>query len=300
MSRCFPYSAPGHLSQGLVESLKLERERVLPKSEQKLHKKREGEKVKKNKDKKGKNKTQCLSKKFKKLDDVQCGYKDEVQLEKSNITEEHEPPAGYISEGSQNSLKRKRETVPHSECRVDGKKIKIRFTLKTPHGSDATISKESACSSGVSADSNQNSRSSVASAPQRELWHNVGLKEHSPPSEPSCSVASVPQQKLWHDVEKKEKHPSSSRTSARDNKIFRAALQYETLIENWLPPMLEPELNDDDSGDDWLLPKRQLGKPAAKRLDDNDVHCHSSSTSCPRAHYLPDAEMYALPFTVPF
>ncbi|KAE8680385.1 hypothetical protein F3Y22_tig00111392pilonHSYRG00757 [Hibiscus syriacus] len=295
MPRCVPYRPPGHLKQGLVESIKLERERVLPKSEHKLHKKREGEK---NQNKKGKDKTQCLSKKFEKLVDVQFGYKDEVQLEKSDITEEHGPPAGYISDGSQNSHKRKRETDFHSECRVDGKKIKIRFTLKKSNGSDSSISKESACSSGGRTNSNQDS-CYVASVPQRELHHDVGWKEHSPSSKPSYYVVPVPQQKLWHDVEWKEKGPSSSRTSSKDKKI-KAALQYEAPIDDWFPPLLQPELNYCDNVDDWLLPKKLLGESAAKRSDDNDVMCHPSLTSWPRAQYLPDAEMYALPYTVPF
>ena len=97
--------------------IKLEREKVLPKLEQKIHKKRE--KKEKRKEKKEQEKSQGLIKKFKKLDDVLSGYKDD-QLEKSDLTEEQEPPVCYISDGSQNSNKRKRETLSSSECRVDG------------------------------------------------------------------------------------------------------------------------------------------------------------------------------------
>ena len=97
--------------------IKLEREKVVPKVEQKIRKKREKEEKKK--ERKEKEKTQGLIKKFKKLDDVLSGFKDD-QLEKSDLTEEQEPPVCYISDGSQNSNKRKRETLSSSECRVDG------------------------------------------------------------------------------------------------------------------------------------------------------------------------------------
>ncbi|KAK8478724.1 hypothetical protein V6N13_049300 [Hibiscus sabdariffa] len=322
MSRCFPYTPPGHLRHVLVESIKLERGTVLPKSELKPHKKREKKQKKeeKTKDKKGKDKYQCLGK----LDDVLNLYKDDDRLERSDLTEEHEPPVCYISDGSQNSHKRKRETTSHSEFRVEGNKIKIRFSLKKPC-SDASISKESACCSSGRADSNQELSCSVASVPllklshdngkkvnglssepssvdpvpQLKLLHDDGRKVHSPSSEPICSVAPVPQQKVCHDIEMKFKRPSS-RTLANDNKILKAAFQYKVLIEDWLPPLLQPELNDYDSGDDWLLPKKQLGKPAAKRSDDYDVLCAASSSSWPQAHYLPEAEIYALPYTVPF
>ncbi|KAK8648913.1 hypothetical protein V6N13_129655 [Hibiscus sabdariffa] len=326
MSRCFPYTPPGHLRHGLVESIKLERGTVIPKSELKPHRKSEKKRKKeKRKDKNGKDKSQCLPKNFKKLDDVLNVYKDGDQLERSDLTEEHEPPVCYISDGSQNCHKRKRETTSHSEGRVDGNKIKIRFSLKKPCF-DASISKESACSSSGRAYSNQELNFSVASmsrskllhdngkkvngissepscsadaVPQLKLLHDDGRKVHGPSSEPSCSVAPVPRQKVCRDVEMKVKRPSS-RTLANENKILKAVLQYKALIEDWVPPLLQPELNDYDSGDDWLLPKKQLGKPAAKRSDDYDVLCASCSSSWPQAHYLPEAEIYALPYTVPF
>ncbi|MBA0733972.1 hypothetical protein Gogos_017933 [Gossypium gossypioides] len=256
-------SIPACLNFILCCAIKLEREKVLPKTEQKLHKKREKEKKKERKEK---DKTQGAIKKLKKLDDVLYAYKDD-QLERSDLTEEHEPPVCYISDGSQNSHKRKRETASYNECRVDGNIIKIRFSLKKPRASDASISSEEpACSSSGRTDSIQ---------------------------EPSCTIASVPEQKLRHDDRRKEQGSSSSGT------LLEAALQYKTLIEDWLPPLLEAELND-GGDEDWLLTKKQLGKPAAKRPDDNDHTCVASASLHPCAHFLPAAEIYALPYTVPF
>ncbi|KAE8654057.1 hypothetical protein F3Y22_tig00117056pilonHSYRG00764 [Hibiscus syriacus] len=114
---------------------------------------------------------------------------------------------------------------------------------------------------------------------------------------PSCSVALVSEQK--HGLARKEQCVSSSRTLSERKKIFKAALLYKTLLEDWLPPVLQPELNDDDNGGNWLLPRNQLGKLVAKRFDVNDVPCCASLISWPQAQYLPEGEIYALPYTVP-
>lgn len=105
-------------------AIKLDKENVLAEIEQKVHKKRESKEKKKEKEEKRKERkeegTRALLKKYKKLDDVFNGYKDD-QLQKSDITEEHGPPVCYISDGSQNRNKRKRDnTLSSNECRVDG------------------------------------------------------------------------------------------------------------------------------------------------------------------------------------
>ncbi|XWS24512.1 hypothetical protein CRYUN_Cryun28dG0109300 [Craigia yunnanensis] len=259
--------------------IKLEREKVLPKIEQKIHRKRE--KKEKKKEKKEKGKTQGLIKKFKKLDDVLSGYKDD-QLENSDLTEEHEPPVCYIFDGSQNSNKRKRETLSSSECRVDGNVVKIRFSLKKRWEPDASLSEEPVCSTSGRADS---------STPPKALEQFYRWSKKPNTSTP------VHEQKLWCADEWREPIPSSSGTSVYDNEMQKAALQYKTLIEDWMP--LPPQVKHDD--DDWLFMTKQQGKPAAKRSEvDNDVTCRASATSCPRAHFLPEADIYALPYTVPF
>ncbi|XWS20928.1 hypothetical protein CRYUN_Cryun30bG0011400 [Craigia yunnanensis] len=232
---------------------------------------------------KEKEKTQGLIKKFKKLDDVVSGSKDD-QLENSDLTEEHEPPVGYISDGSQNSNKRKRETLSSGECRVDGNIMKIRFSLKKPREPDASLSEESTCSTSGRVDSSTQPKA-------QEQFYPWSKKENA-------ITTAVSEQKLWCDDEKREPIPSSSGTSVYDNEMQKAALQNKTLIEDWVPLSLQVKQNDDA---DWLFMIKQQGKPAAKRSEvDNDVTCSASATSCPRAHFLPEAEIYALPYTVPF
>ncbi|XVE94532.1 hypothetical protein REPUB_Repub02eG0016900 [Reevesia pubescens] len=283
MSRCFPYPPPGYLRQGWVESIKLERDKVLPKTEQKILKKRE------KKERKGKEKTQGVTKKIKKLDDVLNGYKDD-QLEKSDLTEEHEAPVCYISDGSQNSNKRKRETLSSSQCRIDGNVIKIRFSLKKPRESDASLSEEPVCSTSGRADS-----SAQPKGPKAE-------EQCHPWSKKSNNSTPLPELKPRLDDESREQIPFSSGTSAYENEMYKAALQYKTLIEDWVPLPLQVVQNaDDHHDDDWLFMKKQQVKPAAKRSEvDNDVTSRASATSYPRAYFLPEAEIYALPYTVPF
>ncbi|XWS25929.1 hypothetical protein CRYUN_Cryun27aG0109500 [Craigia yunnanensis] len=217
-----------------------------------------------------------------KLDDVLSGCKDD-QLENSDLTEEHEPPVCYISDGSQNSNKRKRETLSSSEFRVDGNIIKIRFSLKRPWEPDASFREEPVCSTSGRVDS------STLPKAQEQCY---------PWSKNPNTSTLLPEQKLRCDDECREPILSSSGASVYDNEMQKAALQYKTLIEDWVPLPLQVNQNDDD---DWLFMTKQQGKPAAKRSEVyNDFTCRAGATSCPRAHLLPVAEIYALPCTIPF
>lgn len=93
----------------------------------------------------------------------------------------------------------------------------------------------------------------------------------------------------------KEKR-SSSRSSCR-------ASQYRELIENWVePPLLPSQLStdiDDDQG--WLLKaNKNQNCGVEKRIAASDSLSCGDSVSWPRARLLPEVDMYALPFTVPF
>ncbi|KAL4280096.1 hypothetical protein GQ457_03G038000 [Hibiscus cannabinus] len=194
MSRCFPYQPLGYPRQGLVESIKPERR------EKKQESKR-------------KDKAQGLTKEFKMLDDS-LNVNKHGQSENSDLTEEHEAPACYTSDGSQNSNKRKRETLFPDECRVDGNIVK---NSKKPREPDASL------------------------------------------SEP-----------------------------------------YESFFEDWMPPPLI-ELNDDNNGDRWFLKIKHQEQPAAKTSKlDSGVTWRGGATLGSCAQFLSDAEIFALPYTIPF
>ncbi|MBA0720533.1 hypothetical protein Golax_008149 [Gossypium laxum] len=273
MSRCFSYPPPGYLRQGFAESIKLENEKVPSKREQRLHKR--SEKKQKKKERERKDKTHGLTEKFKHDDSLNV-YKDD-QLENSDLTEEHGPPVCYTSDGSQNSNKRKRETLFSSECRVNGNALKIRFTLKKPCQSAASLSEETVSTS-VRLDST------------REQCSSWSIKANT--------VTHVPEQNLWHNDERRAQIPSSE-TSVRDSEMQKAALPYESLIEGWMPPLVELS---DDSGDNWLFKVKQQGETAAKtsKVDSGVTTCRGCATSWPSAQFVSEADIYALPYTIPF
>lgn len=78
-------------------------------------------------------------------------------------------------------------------------------------------------------------------------------------------------------------------------------LQYRNLIKNWVPQPLRCEHADlDDQG--WLFRTRKnhrCGVGTSKSSLDCSTF-EGSSLWPPRACYLPEAEIYALPYTIPF
>lgn len=89
-------------------------------------------------------------------------------------------------------------------------------------------------------------------------------------------------------------------TSSCENKIQGAESPHSTLIENWVPPQFElcqSEIDDEE----WLFGAQGKRRDGSKRHKTaNDVSCCRSSTWRHQACLLPEADIYALPFTVPF
>ncbi|XP_073286321.1 uncharacterized protein [Primulina huaijiensis] len=79
------------------------------------------------------------------------------------------------------------------------------------------------------------------------------------------------------------------------------AMQYKNLIENWVPPSLR-DASSSPEDLDWLFSSKDHGLPSERRQKiENDVFCSSSSSLLqPRAQLLPEFNVYALPFTVPY
>lgn len=105
----------------------------------------------------------------------------------------------------------------------------------------------------------------------------------------------------------KEKSCSSHQETIGSSKLCSSkcppsmAVQFLNLIENWTPDRVESKLTDSEDQEEWWL----FMKFGAKR----DHHHHvsnqktsqgSSSMVWPIARFLPEAEIHALPFTVPF
>ncbi|WMV27759.1 hypothetical protein MTR67_021144 [Solanum verrucosum] len=308
MSRCFPYPPPGYSlnrasNEALIESIKLQKEREVAKAEkkdrkrEKKEKKREEKKAKKEKSNLGFDKATHESKGkylFKCLED------EAEQLERSNLTEEHEPAvcsqnSSCSSDSTQNSNKRKRPASPsRGGIQAHGSIIRIRLSKKGVQGEISASSKEKHLPKPAQQVAEVTVRASAERA--NPLLKTTNKRSCPPPvvvSEPSTSNCG------WVDrVAVDNATPSCS--EVHENSI---EFQYKNLIENWLPPSLPSDNLDLDDDQSWLFQR----KPKQARVEEknigssNDKTCGScSSLWQPRAQYLPDVDLYALPYTVPF
>lgn len=92
---------------------------------------------------------------------------------------------------------------------------------------------------------------------------------------------------------------TASRTvlSSTRNESLELESAYEALLEQWVPLPLDHGLDEfDDQG--WLFDAKRAEGKGPKRLKSAD-EVVIPSTWPPQAHYLPEAEIYALPYTVP-
>ncbi|CAN4094007.1 unnamed protein product [Withania somnifera] len=312
MSRCFPYPPPGYSlnranNEALIESIKLQKEREIAKAENQDRKIAKAEKKDRKREKKEKKEKRKEEKKAKKeknnlgLDKAtheskgkylyKCLEDEAELLERSNLTEEHGPAvcsqnSSCSSDSTQNSNKRKRPASPaHVGIQAHGSIIRIRLSKKGVQG-DASASKEKHLPKPAQQEAEVTIRTT---ADRANLLSKTINNQCCPPvsvSEPSTSTR----------VAVGNATPSCSK--AHENSI---EFQYKNLIENWLPPSLQNDnlvLDDDQS---WLFQR----KPKQTRVVDrsvgsNDTTCGTFSSLWPQAQYLRDADLYALPYTVPF
>lgn len=92
---------------------------------------------------------------------------------------------------------------------------------------------------------------------------------------------------------------SGKETCSYENELQRTVLTYLTLTENWMPPQLDFCQNDLDD-EEWLFNAQQRHDLGSKRHKvGNEVSCFRSYL-CPQAQFLPESDIYALPYTIPF
>ncbi|XP_010413490.1 PREDICTED: uncharacterized protein LOC104699795 isoform X2 [Camelina sativa] len=73
--------------------------------------------------------------------------------------------------------------------------------------------------------------------------------------------------------------------------------QFLNLIENWTPDRVESKLTDSEDQEWWLFIKFGAKR---QQVSNQKTNQGSSSMVWPTARFLPEAELHALPFTVPF
>ncbi len=140
---------------------------------------------------------------------------------------------------------------------------------------DPRLSKEKFCST---AGTSITTAQEMTSRPTREMCHSPSRTE----------------------VVADEKSETAKSSSLSKNGSLHIESQYRVLIVNWVPP---PLLNEHSKFDDqeWLFQRRQPRSDMIRKTNAcNDDFCHGSYILYPHAQYLPEADIYALPYVVPF
>lgn len=112
-----------------------------------------------------------------------------------------------------------------------------------------------------------------------------------------------PEVMMTTNKDQKQCSASSHRESIGPSKLCSkcppsTAMRFLKLIENWAPDQFESKLADSEDQERWLLMKA-----GAKRRHQVSVKTSSKGSSSmvwPTAQILPEVELHALPFTVPF
>ncbi|XP_034675759.1 DNA ligase 1 isoform X2 [Vitis riparia] len=105
-----------------------------------------------------------------------------------------------------------------------------------------------------------------------------------------CSTSKVPEIVVQNDAN------ASKGSRSSKSKKQRAESRYKALVEDWVPPLLQAEQTDLDD-QEWLFQKHGDRHESKRHETINYDLCYGS---WPRAQYLPEADVYALPYTVPF
>ncbi|KAJ4966369.1 hypothetical protein NE237_018218 [Protea cynaroides] len=264
--------------------------------------------------------------------------KEAEQFEKSSLTEEHGQPIGSqnlndSSDSTQNSHKRKKPSSPSDSSHNHGSILRIRLIQKDqeiilgkelPGSNYAKTDRISQCKNEIPprlsevppcSASERATSSNYAKTDRIAQW-----KNEIPPrlSEvPPCSAserATLVMQERCEDVQtpiEKQTCSTSGRTDVQtldiaenarrsSSKLKKLESQYRDLIINWVPPIIENYSTDLDD-EEWLFERQSKPERESKRFKpSNDGLCQGSSSLCPRACYLPEADIYALPYTLPF
>ncbi|XP_073123240.1 uncharacterized protein [Henckelia pumila] len=325
--------------EALIESIKLQKEKEKAKAQKKKEKRREKEderkerKGERNEIRKKKNeKTDPNSKKRKTdegkgekkgrreernekpdLDSNKFDFpKEQIgknisthreQLERSGLTEEHAQPIclqlpSTSSESTENSSKRKRSSSPVNVIRGHGTIIRIQLASKKQKLSDLSTNEQQLCSTSGRTDLPplRNRQPNFSLLPEKTSDFLLGdfnrtdekkITLTSGKSEPAAPAKTGTPPGL-DAIEGSKKSPES--------------VQYQNLIENWVPPSLQDAPSSPEDLD-WLVCSKDHGLRSERRqkFENNSMFCSSSSSLWqPRAQLLPEVDVYALPFTVPY
>ncbi|KAK1416449.1 hypothetical protein QVD17_32240 [Tagetes erecta] len=115
------------------------------------------------------------------------------------------------------------------------------------------------------------------------------------------SEITVPSNSGLPKAEKKKEDPHKEGPSRHEKKLLKKQAKYEKLLGSWAPSVLQTLLPVDNDDDDWLSPRPKSAKSTISRGEvETCREVAPASLWQPRAHFLAEADMHALPYTVPF
>ncbi|AEC06687.1 cylicin [Arabidopsis thaliana] len=324
MSRCYPFPPPGYVwKESLIESIKGAKEEV-----KKDRKHKRNEKDRKDRDNEAGRSRKHRHKRRRKDEGAIASGKlvsSEVELlEKSCQTVELE-----LQTSSQNScdstlhsnerpkqiqsqpldetsirtrLPDKGQEDPEDGVMMTSKDQKQRFSREMLDASQAaTAPNESVGHSRVC----QEKRIDPTFGSSREITTKLNKEKKSVPSKDNRKVSKekkMPSLSSCNPLEQEKPTSSHQETPGPSKLLCRKcppsmAGQLLNLIENWAPDRVESKLTDSEDQEWWLFIKFGAKSPQVSNQKTNQG---SSSMVWPTARFLPEAEVHALPFTVPF
>ncbi|KAE8655950.1 hypothetical protein F3Y22_tig00117012pilonHSYRG00044 [Hibiscus syriacus] len=272
--------------------------------------------------------------------DYQKRRENEVECyEKSTLTEEHGYAVGpqNSSDSTLNSSKRQKLSLPPDSGHNSGSIIRIRLPSQRHKDPEVLPTKEQPCSTTGKIDEAfvqetlglpSQGHKDPEVLPRKEHLCSTsgkideafvqGTHEHVPGTgreleEHLCSTANIRLPELTPKLSKEKPFSSSgaSESVARSAQASLStslcsscsptlALGFKNLVEDWVVPTQQTDITS-FVDEDWLFQrKRNLNNGVKSNKDENIGSSQMSSTSWPHARFLPDADIYALPFMAPF
>ncbi|KAK6924523.1 hypothetical protein RJ641_010723 [Dillenia turbinata] len=237
------------------------------------------------------------------------------QWEKSTLTEEHGQAFGShnlcnSTESTLNSDKRqKQKQSSPADCKPNhGSIIRIRLPLQRHKDPEVLPNTEQPCSSSISISISGRINNFVQEV------HEFPRSSTEPPDclQQECSTSGQIGPELVSRPSKEKSRPGTSQTDAHSQMVESASLscsrsrvphpvemQFRDLMWKWTPHSLQSDCAGlYDEG--WLFETKLDFDSGAKRFKTTDGSCCANDTLMPSASYLPEVDIYALPFTVPF
>ncbi|KAL1191942.1 hypothetical protein V5N11_032285 [Cardamine amara subsp. amara] len=302
MSRCYPFPPPGYVrKECLIESIKGAKDEV--KKDRKHKKKDKKRKERDNEASQSKKHSHKRRRKDENKVDDHCKVliNSEVELlEKSCLTVELELQSS--SQTSCDSTLHSNEKPKQSQSQpLDGRhndsetSVGNRLSDKGKKEVVITSKDQKRCQrlDASQATPRKDASREIETKLSKEKKP-IPLKDNSKEKMPSCTNLEQEKPSSSH---QETVGPSKKRLCRKCPPSM--AVQFLNLIENWTPDRFERKLTNTEDKECWLF--MNFGTKRHQVCNQNTVHgSSSSSTLWPTARYLPEAEVHALPFTVPF